>query len=165
LHQRVARLLAVLTLVLMSAACSEEGAGDSHAHDHAHPAPDAGYAFGEPGDPEASEREIEVDAVDPTSFDPARIEVQAGETVTFVVTNTGDIEHEFVLGDEDFQEGHHEAMSQDGHGGDTEYAVTLAPGETKEVVWRFTQEGDLQYACHVAGHYESGMFGVVTVTG
>jgi hypothetical protein len=40
---------------------------------------------------------------------------------------------------------------------------SLAPGETKSIVWRFTQPGTVELACHEAGHYEAGMISRVAV--
>ena len=38
-------------------------------------------------------------------------------------------------------------------------AVTLAPGETKEVIWKFSKpiRGQLEFACQIPGHYDAGM--------
>jgi uncharacterized cupredoxin-like copper-binding protein len=42
--------------------------------------------------------------------------------------------------------------------------VTVAPGKTGEVVWRFTQAGKVDFACLQPGHYDAGMKGLVNVT-
>jgi len=42
-------------------------------------------------------------------------------------------------------------------------AITLESGETKSLIWHFTQAGDLEVACHIPGHYEAGMKSKVTV--
>jgi uncharacterized cupredoxin-like copper-binding protein len=42
--------------------------------------------------------------------------------------------------------------------------ITLQPGETKQLTWRFGEAETLEYACHQADHYESGMRGVLSVT-
>ena len=39
----------------------------------------------------------------------------------------------------------------------------VKPGATGELVWRFTQAGEFQFACLVPGHYEAGMIGKVVV--
>lgn len=86
-----------------------------------------------------------------------------GDTVTFVVRNDGNTAHEFVLGDEAYQEQHADEM----HGDDmatSEGAVEVAPGETKRLTWRFTQEGEVLYGCHEPGHYEGGMVGNIRVS-
>jgi uncharacterized cupredoxin-like copper-binding protein len=41
--------------------------------------------------------------------------------------------------------------------------VTVAAGKTGALIWTFTQAGSLQYACHLPGHYEHGMFGRLNI--
>lgn len=108
-------------------------------------------------------------------FDPETLDIRPGETVEFEITNTGNIEHEFVIGDAQAQEEHRKMMQEmDGHdhahghhdmaegenGGDMP-AVTMAPGETVKLVWTAPENlNELEYACNIPGHYESGMSGV-----
>ncbi len=33
----------------------------------------------------------------------------------------------------------------------------LAPGDTAELEWTFTEPGDFQFACHLLDHYQRGM--------
>ncbi len=40
-------------------------------------------------------------------------------------------------------------------------SVLVAPGETKELVWKFTKAAELEFACNIPGHYEAGMVGKV----
>lgn len=120
---------------------------------------------GEPAEASAADRTIEVEARD-IAFDPTSIEVATGETVTFVVTNTGEALHEFTLGDAAMQEQHAEEM-EGGHAGEAHHgpnSVTVEPGGTAELTWRFEDAGELEYACHVPGHYEAGMRGTITVS-
>jgi uncharacterized cupredoxin-like copper-binding protein len=119
--------------------------------------------FGRPGDPGEADRKIRIEALDSLEFEPARIEVEDGEVVTFVVKNVGKTVHEFTLGDEDFQMAHEEEMSMDGMGEDKSYSVTLDPGEPKELTWVFSQSGEVRYGCHEPGHYEGGMVGTIMV--
>ncbi len=44
------------------------------------------------------------------------------------------------------------------HEGDPS-VITLQPGETKELVWKFSKpvQGDLVFACQMPGHYDAGM--------
>jgi plastocyanin len=44
------------------------------------------------------ERVIRVEALDSLAFEPDQVSVAAGDTVRFVVTNSGEAVHEFVLG-------------------------------------------------------------------
>jgi uncharacterized cupredoxin-like copper-binding protein len=39
--------------------------------------------------------------------------------------------------------------------------VLLEPGKSKEIVWKFTGKGDIEFACNVRGHYQAGMYGDV----
>jgi uncharacterized cupredoxin-like copper-binding protein len=41
--------------------------------------------------------------------------------------------------------------------------VSVSPGETGEVVWRFTSSGKVDFACLQPGHYDAGMKGLVNV--
>lgn len=126
------------------------------------------YRFGEPADAASADRVIEVEALDTFAFDPAEITVEAGETVTFRVTNTGAIPHDFTLGDEAMQEEHEAEMAE--MGGEMEMhdepnLLALEPGETKELTWHFTQPGEILIGCHQTGHYAAGMKANVTVEG
>ncbi|MDQ3548673.1 MAG: heavy metal translocating P-type ATPase, partial [Chloroflexota bacterium] len=113
------------------------------------------------------DRTIAVDANDGMRFNPGDIVAEEGETIAFTVTNSGVIPHEFVIGDEDVQEEHENEMAvgEDGHGDEETYAVEVAPGETRTLVYTFEETGDLLYGCHVPGHYEAGMKGTITVEG
>jgi uncharacterized cupredoxin-like copper-binding protein len=110
---------------------------------------------------------IEVQALDELAWDPASVTVQAGETVTFVVTNDGQAQHEFVLGPDHVQEAHEEAAAggmEHGEAGEEAMAVLeLAPGETEEATITFDEPGEILYGCHEPGHYDGGMVGTVTV--
>jgi uncharacterized cupredoxin-like copper-binding protein len=120
--------------------------------------------IGGPADASAATRTIEVTALDTLSFEPARITVSTGEVVTFVVTNNGQSPHEFTLGDAAMQQQHAQAMSHmpAGAAHDMPNSITLEPGETKRLTWRFG-DAAIEYACHVQGHYQAGMRGQITV--
>jgi uncharacterized cupredoxin-like copper-binding protein len=113
------------------------------------------------------ERTIEVDANDGMRFDPGTIHAHEGETIAFEVTNSGQIEHEFVIGDAETQAEHADDMASeedgDGHSDGETNAVTVQPGETKTLVYTFGEVGELEYACHIPGHYEAGMKGTIEI--
>jgi uncharacterized cupredoxin-like copper-binding protein len=97
-------------------------------------------------------------------FDPAEVNVEAGQEITFVVTNEGQAAHEFLLGDEEEQmmaegEGEHEG----GHGGSEYEVLELDPGQTAEITVTFEDPGTILYGCHEPGHYDAGMVGTITV--
>ncbi len=154
-----------LTLVVLLAACAGDdpavnGSQGSGGEDHGMGMGDEGFAFGEPGDQGEADRTIEVSAFDSLEFDPDSVEVESGETVTFAVTNEGKNVHEFVLGDESYQEDHAVEMSagEDMRMGLNE--IEIEPRETKSLTWTFTDADNVLYGCHEPGHYEGGMVGM-----
>ncbi len=120
---------------------------------------------GGPADADEAARMVQVTTLDTMTFEPSSIDVAAEETVTFLVTNSGQITHEFTLGDAAAQQEHADKMAEmDGemvH--DEPNSLTLQPGETKQLTWRFGDAGTLEYACHEPGHYEAGMRGEITI--
>lgn len=161
-------VLLALSVALVGCGAGREDEGAAHPHGESEsgddPSTDAGSVPGEPGDPSGGDTEIPVVASDELKFDPATIEVKAGEVVTFIVRNEGKTEHEFVLGDEAYQLAHAKDVAEGGHDmEDMENAVTVAPGETAELTWRFSEGGEVLYGCHVPGHYDGGMVGTVEV--
>lgn len=111
---------------------------------------------------------IEITASDDLRFDRQEITVKVGDTVTFKVTNSGAIDHEFVLGPESVQMAHEDAnMEGMAHGGmDAEgqlAALAISPGQTEEATVTFEEPGELIFGCHIPGHYAAGMRGTVTI--
>lgn len=105
-----------------------------------------------------------MDALDTMRFDPDTVSISQGDTVLFVVTNRGELPHEFTIADEAEQERHAEEMSEPGTTAhDHPFSGWLEAGETKEVAWQFRTAGSFLYGCHVLGHYEAGMAGTITV--
>lgn len=132
--------------------------------DHSHGAGHEDSGAGKPGSAAQASRTVNVVALDTMRFDPRTLRVQAGETIRFVVTNKGKLPHEFVIASQQEQREHDEMMQKmpgmkhaDGN------ALSLAPGETKRLVWQFGQSGTVELACHVPGHYPAGMVSKVTV--
>ncbi|MFN8233188.1 MAG: plastocyanin/azurin family copper-binding protein [Actinomycetota bacterium] len=122
-------------------------------------------AFGMPGNEGDVERTIEVAQFDTYRFEPASISVSEGETIMFDVSNQGSAVHEFVIGDDSFQDEHEAEMADMGGMAmvDEPNAITIQPGESKTLVWTFSQAGSFLYGCHVAGHYAAGMRGSIDV--
>ncbi len=128
-----------------------------------------GYEFGDPMEAADASRVIEIAAKDDFTFDPAIVTISAGETVTFRVENVGLLPHDFTIGDSHLQDEHEAemaAMSADDmvmH--DEPNAFTIAPGETKEMTWQFTEVGEILYGCHTPDHYGAGMKGTIAIEG
>jgi uncharacterized cupredoxin-like copper-binding protein len=68
--------------------------------------------FGRAADPRRAQRTIRVDMSDAMRFAPAAIEVKRGERIRFVVTNSGRVMHEMVLGALDELKAHGELMKK-----------------------------------------------------
>lgn len=161
-------LLATVATAVFAAEEHKHG-GDSkatkesrHAHEGTHGHGES--AAGKPGNPENISRTIKITALD-IKYDKPEIQIKTGETIKFVVTNTGKLRHEFTIGDVDQQRQHAEMMKQmpDMVHEDAN-TLTLEPGETKNLVWQFTKAGSLEMACHIPGHYEAGMKSKVKIT-
>lgn len=119
---------------------------------------------GEPGEAARATRTVEVDMTDNMRFTPGEISVRQGETVRFVVKNSGAVKHELVLGTPEELRAHYALMLKTPgmeHADDN--MVSVAPGMAGEVVWRFTKAGNVHFACLQPGHYDAGMKGLVKV--
>ncbi len=153
---RLRYLTLVPALMLIVAACSSTGSTASPSVADASPSPAASASV--------AAQQIEVMLTDTLKMEPAEMSVKAGQPVTFVVTNTGAIEHEFYLGDEAMQAEQEEMMQAGEMVHDTAEGITLKPGETKELTYTFDAAGQTIAGCHVAGHYAGGMKAQITVT-
>lgn len=148
--------IAVLSIIAFA---SMAGASGDHAGGHG-----SGDVIGQAGNPEKVTRTISIDMSDAMRFTPATITVKQGETIRFIVRNSGDIPHEMVLGTEKDLMEHYEAMKKHPemeHEDDN--MVTVQPGKTGEIIWHFTKAGTVSFACLLPGHYEAGMKGAVKV--
>ena len=122
-------------------------------------------AWGIAGDATAAKRTIKVVMSDDMRFTPNRIEVKKGETVRIVITNRGQMLHEFVLGTKKELEEHAALMVKfPNMEHDEPYMVHVPPGQSGEMVWTFNRAGEFDFACLVAGHYQAGMVGKVKVS-
>ena len=121
--------------------------------------------FGREGDSRKVARTIKVDMSDAMRFSPADIQVKRGDTIRFVVKNSGKTMHEMVLGTMQELKEHAEIMKK--HPGmehDEPYMAHVAPGKTERIVWQFTKTGEFYYGCLIPGHFEAGMVGKIRVT-
>jgi uncharacterized cupredoxin-like copper-binding protein len=163
------------SLVALTLSTSAFAAGEHGGHH-------GGGSVGEPGKAEHVSRTIDVTMMD-NYYEPESISVKPGETVRFRVENEGALVHEFNIGTADMHEAHQEEMQMmvehgvlkgdhidqemmnmdmgDGHSmkHDDPNSVLLEPGQSKEIIWTFTEAADLEFACNVPGHYQAGMYG------
>lgn len=166
---------AAIVLALPTVALAAEGPAG---HDHG-----AASAIGEPAKATGTTRTVMIKLID-NAYEPESVQVKAGETVRFVLTNTGQLLHEFNIGTAPMHAEHQKEMAMMVEHGmltptgvnqqmmkmdmggqsmnhDDPNSVLVAPGEKKEIVWKFTKAVDLEFACNIPGHYESGMVGKV----
>ena len=152
-------LCQVAFATFLALAAVSASASGTHASGH-----ETDQAVGKPGVAAKVTRTIVVDMTDAMRFTPAEINVKQGETVRFVVKNSGKIKHELVLGTEKELKEHYEVMKKNPEmEHDEPSMVTLASGKTGEIIWQFTKAGKVDFACLQPGHYDAGMKGAVTV--
>ena len=157
MHHR--HLFAAVIIALGGGSASAQSMQSMHHHD----AP-ADSGIGQPGAAMNVTRTIKVDMRDNMRFTPDAIRVKAGDTIRFIVTNSGKIRHEMVFGSDAQLKAHYAAMLKNPemeHADDNQ--ITLAPGKSGELLWQFSQAGTVNFACLQPGHYDAGMKGSVTV--
>ena len=155
-------------------------AGAGHSGGHGGTSTDIGM----PGQLSDVRRTIRI-VMEDNFFDQEKIIVRAGETVRFMIENKGEFVHEFNIGTAAMHADHqkemfmmmeHGALEADkinmammemdmGNGmtmkHDDPNSVLLEPGQSAEVIWTFPKDTELEFACNVPGHYESGMMGKI----
>lgn len=120
--------------------------------------------WGIAGEPKAAQRTIAVRMLDTMRFEPAHIDVRLNDTVRFVARNSGRVMHEFVIGTKAANEAHATLMLKFPDMEHSEpYMVHVPPGQRGEIVWTFNRAGTFEFACLIAGHYQAGMVGTITV--
>lgn len=171
---RISLLASVMTIAAASTAVASPGHG---------------LPFGEVAKAAQATRTVTITMRD-NLYEPESLTVKPGETVRFVLVNKGELLHEFNIGTAAMHAKHQEemAMMMD-HGvltptgmnhdmakmdpskmggmnmsdmkHDDPNSVLVEPGKTAELVWKFTNPTDLEFACNIPGHYESGMAGPI----
>jgi uncharacterized cupredoxin-like copper-binding protein len=193
-------LAAVVVTPTLALSAGKHGGG--HGHDTAnekaggghmkggHMGDHHGFDFGEPGKASEVDRDIEITMRD-NLYEPEEINVKAGETIRFKITNKGEFLHEFGLGTAAMHAKHqkqmmvmmehgmieadrinHDKMKMDHSSGgmkgmsmahDDPNSLLLEPGKSGEIIWKFTKATELEFACNLPGHYQSGMMGPLKV--
>ena len=153
---------------LLALSASGSWAAGTHAGGHGHQDhPDHGSMdtrYGKPGLAAKARRTITVEMSDNMRFTPSEIKAKKGETIRFVIRNSGQLRHEFSLGTKQELEEHYEQMKKfPDMVHDEPNKISLEPGQQGEVIWQFTKSGKVDFACLHVGHYEAGMKGQVSV--
>lgn len=143
--------------------------GDDHDDDATHDDDEAPHddddGHADDDDATGADRVVEV-TMDDFTFSPDAFEVTAGETISFVITNVGVVEHEFRLSnahriEEHMADGHSDDDhgNDDGHHEDGDVFLHLEAGESGEMTVTFPMDMTVftEVACLIPGHYEAGM--------
>ena len=158
-------IIAAAAAGLLAATGRVRAHGDEKHPAHAGPMKKEQKDWGIAGDASQAKRRIDVIMSDNMRFTPDRIAVKLGETVRFVHHNNGKQMHEFVIGTQAENAKHAELMLKfPNMEHDEPYMAHVAPGKTAQIVWTFNRAGQFEFACLIAGHYQAGMVGTITVS-
>ena len=140
--------------------------------------------IGEKGDPNNIDRVINIKMYD-NYYEPNLITIKKGETIKFIITNLGKMVHEYNIGTKEMHIKHqpemqklidHEIitfdkidkkkmkeMSKKDHSLAHSHSnsIMLEPKTQGEIIWKFSKDIELEMACNIPGHYESGMVGKI----
>jgi len=157
---RFASLVAAAALLALASPLPAS-ADPGHAHG-------SEYSAGQPGDVKKPARIVLVTMRETQDgkmiYEPSKLEVKRGEQVRFIITNAGEIPHEFVIASVEDNLKHAEMMKkfpEMEH--DDPNSKTIQPKKKAEIVWRFSKAGTFEFACLIPGHREAGMIGNVAV--
>ena len=165
----VQRWMTVLALAACPLAAQAHGDGqhnNTHAqHAATNPGPAVQTEWGIAGRPGQVNRSVRLRMDDRMRFTPDHFEVREGETLRIEVHNTGKVMHEFVIGTKAENAKHAALMVKfPNMEHDEPYMAHVDPGKTGQIVWHFNRAGEFHFACLIAGHYQAGMVGRITVT-
>ena len=108
-HRAVVGVACVVALAALAAGCGDDGDGGDD---------ETGLSAGATATTAGGPRTVAVVMTD-NAFSPARVEVVAGETVTFAFLNEGTVTHDAVVGDAEAQAEHEDEMrAAEAGGGD-----------------------------------------------
>ena len=137
-------------------------------------------AIGTKGKASDVDRVIVVNMYD-NYYEPSKIEIKKGETVKFVVKNKGELVHEFNIATKTMHLKHQPEMmmlveneiilsdkidkkkmmemakKNPSMAHSHSNSVLLSPGESADLIWKFTNSLKIEASCNVPGHYEAGM--------
>ncbi len=134
-------LFIVLTVALLMVACGGGGGG------------------GETAAPEPVT--LAFAGFDEFRYDPESASVPTGAQVTVNFTNSGVLEHDWLLVNEGVDPG---AVTADAAVVPAAHSGVIAGGETKSFSFAAPAAGTYQIVCTVPGHAAAGMVGTLTVT-
>ena len=119
-------------------------------------------------------------------FEPKEIKIKKNETIRFLITNYGELVHEFNIATREMHLNHQDEMmkmmeygillgdkidkqkmkelSKKDHSlaHSHKNSLLLEPNQSGELIWKFSKDIVLEAACNVPGHYDSGMITKIT---
>jgi uncharacterized cupredoxin-like copper-binding protein len=120
--------------------------------------------WGIAGDAKPVTRTVTLSMTDNMRFTPDKLAFKQGETVRFVIQNQGKLLHELVIGTKAELDAHAAMMVKfPGMEHDEPYMAHVPAGKSGGLVWTFNRAGEFDFACLIAGHYQAGMVGKITV--
>lgn len=127
-------------------------------------APAEQTAWGIAGKAGGKLRTVEIRMLDAMRFTPEHLQVRRGETVRLVLRNEGALMHELVIGTSATLQEHAALMERFPNMEHAEpWMAHVPPGKRGELLWTFNRSGDFEFACLIAGHFQAGMRGRITV--
>ena len=136
--------------------------------------------IGMQGNKESVDRTIKVSMYD-NYYQPSKFIIKKNETIKFIVQNKGELVHEFNIATKKMHLKHQPEMlmmveneilladkidkkkmmemskKNPSMAHKHSNSVLLAPGESAELIWNFSNSAVIEAACNVPGHYEAGM--------
>ena len=141
--------------------------------------------IGEKGKLSEVNRTVEIKMYD-NYFEPNEIKIKKGETIKFIVSNYGELVHEFNISTKEMHIKHQaemmkmvenqilladkidkkkmKEMAKKDHSMAHSHSnsVLLEPNQSAELIWKFSANTDLEAACNVPGHYQAGMIAKIS---
>jgi uncharacterized cupredoxin-like copper-binding protein len=155
-------LLATGSVLLVGAV---QAHGESTHPKAAAPAAPEQQPWGIAGEARRATRTVELRMLDSMRFVPDRLAVKLGQTLRLRIRNTGAVLHELVIGTPAALDEHAALMARfPDMQHDEPWMAHEPPGRTGEIVWTFNRAGEFEFACLIAGHYQAGMRGKITVS-
>lgn len=120
--------------------------------------------WGIAGNQKKVDRVIRIKMTDDMKFTPNVILIKKNETIRFEIQNSGKVMHEMVIGTKQELDQHAAMMKKHPNmEHDEAYMAHVGPANSGSIAWRFNKEGDFEFACLIAGHYDAGMVGKIQV--
>ena len=154
----------VFAALILGASSFANAHGDAAHAQKAGPVKMEQTPWGIAGEPKAVTRTITVSMTDKMRFSPEKMDFKQGDTLKLVLRNDGQQMHEFVIGTRKELEDHAALMLKFPTMEHSEpYMAHVPPGKTGQIIWTFNKAGNFEFACLIAGHYQAGMVGKITV--